>query len=66
MQVPLHAVLQHTPDAQLPEVHSIPLTQVAPLLLSAMQAMPMHVEPVAHSDGSAHVVLHFVPAVSHT
>jgi hypothetical protein len=53
----VHAVLQQTPSAQKPDVHSVAAAQVAPLALPT-QAPPVHLRPATQSVSAAQVVLH--------
>jgi hypothetical protein len=48
-QAPLHALSQHTPSAQAPELHSVPAAQASPVSFSAVQAPPAQREPALQS-----------------
>jgi len=60
LQLPLHAVSQHTPSTQLPLAHSEPAPQTVPLVLGATHTVPIQALPGAQSLIDAHVVLHVV------
>jgi len=47
MHASVHALLQHTPWAPKPDLHSVPALQIAPLALRPQEA-PVHTFPVAH------------------
>jgi hypothetical protein len=47
MHAPEHALLQHTPWAQKPDLHSGPRPQTAPMGLRPQEA-PVHTFPVTH------------------
>ena len=47
MHAPVHALLQHTPWAQKPDLHSVPRPQIAPGGLRPQEA-PVQTFPVAH------------------
>jgi hypothetical protein len=65
-QSPEHAVEQHTPCAQMPELHSLPAAQVAPFgLLPQLLFVVLQVLGGAQSPATAHVVLHARAVVSH-
>jgi hypothetical protein len=53
---PHEATSQQTPSTQLPELHSVPLPQVAPRGLLPHEP-PLHEVPAAQSEGPLHVVL---------
>jgi hypothetical protein len=59
MHVPVHPLLQHTPWAQLPELHSGPMAQVAPMGLSP-QLLFRHCAGETQSVLVEQVVLHAV------
>jgi hypothetical protein len=40
-QLPPHAVLQHTPSTQLPELHSLPAVHMEPLVFRGLHATPL-------------------------
>ena len=48
---PVHAALQHTPSAQMPERQSVPLVHVAPLASSRRHVAP-HPSPVVRLPSS--------------
>ena len=60
LQLPLHAVSQHTPSTQLPLPHSEPAAHTAPLAFGATHTVPIHAPPGAQSAFDAHDVLHVV------
>jgi hypothetical protein len=46
-QPPAHATLQHTPSAQKPDAHSVPILHVAPFIF--LPQLPLtHCWPTAH------------------
>jgi hypothetical protein len=61
--VPEHAVEQHTPCAQIPELHSLPAVQLEPLGLLP-QLVPTHTFGDAQSAVVAHMVLQTRAVVS--
>ena len=62
-QVPVHAVWQHTPCEQLPELQSVLAVHMAPLD-SSPQVMFMHVAGEVQSALTVHVVLHTPPVAA--
>jgi hypothetical protein len=47
MHAAVHALLQHTPWAQKPDLHSVPAPQIAPFGLRPQEA-PVQTSPDAH------------------
>ena len=59
--VPVHAVSQQMPDAQLPLVHALLPVQVSPLIFFATHAPPAQKnDPLAQSPSTVHDVLQVV------
>jgi hypothetical protein len=60
LQLPVHAVSQHTPSTQLPLAHSGPAAHTVPLVFGATHALPTQAPPGAQSAPDVHDVLHVV------
>ena len=63
-QAPVHATLQHSPSAQNPDAHSLPLLQTAPRGLGP-QLPETHWTPLTQSEADAQVETHLLVAGSH-
>jgi hypothetical protein len=62
-QAPAHATLQHSPSAQKPDAHSLPLLQTAPRGLGP-QLPATHCTPLTQSEAAAQVDTHLLVAAS--
>ncbi len=60
LQLPVHAVSQHTPSTQLPLAHSEPAAHTVPLVFGATHVVPTQALPGAQSATDVHDVLHVV------
>ncbi len=60
----MHATLQHSPSAQNPDAHSLPLLQTAPRGLGP-QLPATHWTPLTQSEADAQVETHLLVAGSH-
>ena len=57
---PVHAPLQHTPSAQMPEMHELAVVQALPFETFGMQTPLLHQLPLEQSVSVVHDVLHAV------
>lgn len=60
LQLPVHAVSQHTPSTQLPLAHSGPAAHTVPSVFGVTHTVPIQALPAAQSRFDVHDVLHTV------
>ena len=60
LQLPVHAVSQHTPSTQLPLAHSGPAAHTVPSVFGATHMVPIQARPPRSRASDVHDVLHTV------